>query len=451
MIEEALRKHRFADVADALAFEAFCAEHPDRLLFVYFFANWHPQSLQVLALLKEYLEGYLADCAFAFVDADAPATSSLASRFRVEQLPAAVLASADGELIKSLEQVDPNTVYQEIESQVLLFRQNREIQRVRALNKIGKALRSSKLVVFLPDEAAGGPQASARSRRLLALFHELGVRHVPHRLAASERDVSRALCELAKSKELPLVFACGKALGGLDAVLRLHEQGALIAALPSECVPGDAKAELEAILREARLVLLNRAVPAEDPTVAESEAAIKYLTDKLVVFRNFDLATDPRLLEYVASNVCTSDGRPQPLPQLYLDGQLLAAGPALVRELGAQPGKIPAELFGQDEFSEIRRIVGRDRVVVFIKGTRSSPECGFTSRILGLLDSYRLKYTTFDILRDDGVREKAKQFANWKTYPMLFVDGEFVGGIDIVSELIEEGEFEALIKDVERV
>ena len=446
MIEEALRKHRFADVADLQAFEAFCVEHPDRLLFVYFFAKWHKQSLEVLAVLKEYLEGYLADCAFAFVDADAPATSRLASRFRVEQLPAAVLATADGELVKSLERVDPNTVYQEIESQVLLFKQNREIQRVRALNKIGKALRSSKLAVFLEEDPA-----DPRSKQLLGLFEDLRVRHSAHRLPKSDRAVARALQELAKCAELPLVFACGKPLGGLERVLVLHAQGALAAALPSECVPGDARAELDAALREARLVLLNKSAPAEDPAVVESEAAIKWLLEKLVVFRNLDLAAEPRLLEFLAENRRGPDGLPLPLPQLYLDGQLLAAGPSLLRELAAQPAKIPPELFGQDEFSDIRRIVARDRVVVFIKGTRDAPECGFTSRILALLDSYRLKYTTFDILQDEAVREKAKQFARWKTFPMLFVDGEFIGGIDIVSELIEEGEFDAVVKNVERV
>ncbi len=452
MIEEALQKPRFVEVLHQQSFEAFCAMNSDRLLFVYFYAKWNRESLDLLAVLKEYLEGYLVDCAFAFVDANSPANSKLATRFKVEVLPTAVLASSDGELIKTLDKIDPNTVYQEIESQVLLFRQNLEIQRVRSFNKINKLLKTGKLVVFVEEEETGRSAASSeRSRQLLAVFADLHAQYSVHRLSAADRDVTRWLFEMTKNSELPLVFACGKFVGGVDRIMQLLAQNCLVAALPAECILGDAKAELQALVREERLVLLHRSAQGGDAAVVESENAIKWLLEKLVVFRSFDLSKDAKLLEFVAADCKGADGSSLPLPHLYLDGALLTAGPSVVRELSSQTVKIPAELFGVDEFSDIRRIVARDRVVVFIKGTRSMPECGFTSRILALLDSYRLKYTTFDIIRDEAVREKAKLFANWKTYPMLFVDGEFVGGIDIVSELIEEGEFEALIKDIDRV
>lgn len=454
MIEEVLQKHKFTEVADLPSFEAFCADNPNRLLFIYFYAKWNRESLDVLAILKEYLEGYMVDCAFAFVDSNSPANSKIVGRFKVEVVPTAVLASSDGELIKTLDKIDPNTVYQEIESQVQLFKQNLEIQRVRSFNKINKILKSSKLVVFLEEEESSGsrqPVPRDRSRSLLTILDENRVRYTLHKIVAADKDVAKWVFEISKHKELPLLFSNGKFVGGLDRIALLHSQGTLASAIPGECILGDSRAELDAILREERLVMLNKSAPALEPSVVDSEAAIKWLIEKLVVFRNYDLAKDLQMLEFVAQTFKSPDGSPLPLPLLFLDGSLIAGGQQLVRELASSPSKIPAELFGQDEFSDIRRIVGRDRVVVFIKGTRSMPECGFTSRILSLLDGYRLKYTTFDIIRDEAVREKAKQFANWKTFPMLFIDGEFVGGIDIVTELIEEGEFEVLIKDIDRV
>ena len=84
--------------------------------------------------------------------------------------------------------------------------------------------------------------------------------------------------------------------------------------------------------------------------------------------------------------------------------------------------------------------------MVFIKGHASSPYCGFSKRIVNLLNKYDgLKYGHFDIFSDDAVREGLKKYSNWPTYPQLYVDGQLVGGIDIVEELQESGELEEVL------
>lgn len=85
--------------------------------------------------------------------------------------------------------------------------------------------------------------------------------------------------------------------------------------------------------------------------------------------------------------------------------------------------------------------------MVFIKGPASSPFCGFSQRIVKTLNKYDgVTFGHFDILSDDAVREGLKKYSNWPTYPQLYVNGELVGGIDIVEELDEAGELEEVLK-----
>lgn len=83
-----------------------------------------------------------------------------------------------------------------------------------------------------------------------------------------------------------------------------------------------------------------------------------------------------------------------------------------------------------------------DRVVLFMKGSRSMPQCGFSARVVSLLDPLVSDYTTVDVLQDPEIRQGIKDYAGWPTIPQLYVDGEFVGGCDIVSEMAAEGELE---------
>ncbi|KAI9171949.1 putative transcriptional regulatory protein [Paramyrothecium foliicola] len=76
-------------------------------------------------------------------------------------------------------------------------------------------------------------------------------------------------------------------------------------------------------------------------------------------------------------------------------------------------------------------------VMLFMKGTPSSPQCGFSRQVVGLLRENSVKYGFFNILADDEVRQGLKEFADWPTYPQLWMDGELVGGLDIVKEELE--------------
>ena len=93
----------------------------------------------------------------------------------------------------------------------------------------------------------------------------------------------------------------------------------------------------------------------------------------------------------------------------------------------------------------IEGIVKGNDVVLFMKGNKFFPQCGFSARAVGILQQTGAKFETVDVLSDPEIREGIKQYANWPTIPQLYVRGEFVGGSDIMMELYENGELQKMI------
>ncbi len=100
----------------------------------------------------------------------------------------------------------------------------------------------------------------------------------------------------------------------------------------------------------------------------------------------------------------------------------------------------------------IDQIVTASDVVLFMKGTALFPQCGFSSRAVGILDHLGVSYETVDVLQDPEIRQGIKDYSDWPTVPQLYVKGEFVGGSDIMTEMYEAGELQTLLmeKDVAR-
>ncbi|KAK9054941.1 hypothetical protein SSX86_026020 [Deinandra increscens subsp. villosa] len=97
----------------------------------------------------------------------------------------------------------------------------------------------------------------------------------------------------------------------------------------------------------------------------------------------------------------------------------------------------------------IDRMVKENKVVAFIKGSRSAPQCGFSQRVVGILESEGVDYESVDVLDEEhngGLRESLKKYSNWPTFPQVFVNGELVGGCDILSSMHEKGELAGLFK-----
>ena len=91
---------------------------------------------------------------------------------------------------------------------------------------------------------------------------------------------------------------------------------------------------------------------------------------------------------------------------------------------------------------QIDSIVASDRVVLFMKGNRHMPQCGFSATVVQILDTLVPDYTTVDVLAAPEIREGVKEYSSWPTVPQLYVDGTFIGGCDIVREMYTSGELQ---------
>lgn len=95
----------------------------------------------------------------------------------------------------------------------------------------------------------------------------------------------------------------------------------------------------------------------------------------------------------------------------------------------------------------IKDTVTSNEVVLFMKGTKSMPQCGFSSRVAGVLNFMGVEYQDINVLADDDIRQGIKDYSDWPTIPQLYVKGEFVGGCDIIKEMYETGELRDYMAD----
>jgi monothiol glutaredoxin len=89
---------------------------------------------------------------------------------------------------------------------------------------------------------------------------------------------------------------------------------------------------------------------------------------------------------------------------------------------------------------KIESTLGKSRVVLFMKGSKNFPQCGFSAQVVGILKQRGAEFSDVNILTDPDLRQGLKEYSNWPTFPQLYVDGKLVGGCDIVTSLHESGE-----------
>ena len=97
-------------------------------------------------------------------------------------------------------------------------------------------------------------------------------------------------------------------------------------------------------------------------------------------------------------------------------------------------------------FATIEADIKANDVVLFMKGTKSMPQCGFSARVAGVLNFMGVEFKDVNVLADDAVRQGIKDFSDWPTIPQLYLKGEFVGGCDIITEMTLSGELDQLFE-----
>ena len=187
------------------------------------------------------------------------------------------------------------------------------------------------------------------------------------------------------------------------------------------------------------------------PRCGFSRQVVEILEEEKIPFGSFDILEDDAVRQGLKSH-----SNWPTYPQLYVSGDLVGGldilkemkeddgGPSLREQLGIADDKIavPTESLEQ----RLAQLIRRHKVMLFMKGLPSAPRCGFSRQIVQLLDQKNVAYDTFNILEDEEVRQGLKKFSDWPTYPQLYVNGELLGGLDIVQELAESGELDEMME-----
>ncbi|KAG7664323.1 GRX3 [[Candida] subhashii] len=114
--------------------------------------------------------------------------------------------------------------------------------------------------------------------------------------------------------------------------------------------------------------------------------------------------------------------------------------PTAQQQSAAPVGSTPAEESEEALNERLKKLTSAAPIMLFMKGSPSAPQCGFSRQLVAILREHQVRFGFFDILKDDNVRQGLKAFSDWPTFPQLYINGEFQGGLDIIKESIEEDE-----------
>lgn len=96
--------------------------------------------------------------------------------------------------------------------------------------------------------------------------------------------------------------------------------------------------------------------------------------------------------------------------------------------------------------ARIDSLVNENKLLVFMKGSKLMPQCGFSNNVVQILNTLGVPYKTVDVLDDPEIRQGIKEYSNWPTIPQIYLDGEFLGGSDIAIELYQNGELQQMVE-----
>jgi len=100
-----------------------------------------------------------------------------------------------------------------------------------------------------------------------------------------------------------------------------------------------------------------------------------------------------------------------------------------------------------DALNRIQETIDNNAVVLYMKGSKDMPQCGFSAAVSHVLNQVGVDFLDVDVLRDPEIRQGIKEYSDWPTIPQLYVKGEFIGGCDIVKEMFQSGELQELLKE----
>jgi len=226
----------------------------------------------------------------------------------------------------------------------------------------------------------------------------------------------------------------------------------------SSASPAESLDERLSQLVRASEVMLFMKGNVTKPRCGFSRQAVEILENAKIAFGTFDILSDDEVRQGLKK---FSDW--PTYPQLYAHGELVG-GMDVMKEMVADAKDDESTLAEALEVEEVmdeeqaevqtiedrlKALVTRSKIMLFMKGLPSKPQCGFSRQIVDILEEENVPYDSFNIFEDDDVRQGLKKMFDWPTFPQLYVDGELVGGLDVVKELNDEDELGDLLRGEE--
>ena len=195
---------------------------------------------------------------------------------------------------------------------------------------------------------------------------------------------------------------------------------------------------LDKLLSNNKVVLF---VNAEAPDYNDTHLKIlKGMQAKKIMFSYLDIASKPAIAQLLAQKSGRSD---LTLPVLVVEGSQYFDKKQLITSLDSNfDGLVDKKYIIESVDDRIKLLLESNSVVLFIKGTPEFPQCGFTRQILEIIVGKGVQFGYYNIIADEELRERLKEYSNWKTYPQVYVNQELIGGLDIVKEMVEMGQFD---------
>ncbi|KAK1794237.1 hypothetical protein P4O66_011131, partial [Electrophorus voltai] len=281
------------------------------------------------------------------------------------------------------------------------------------------------------------------------VMEELAKEHKQTMFIKLEAEAVPGVSEKYEIRSVPtfLFFKGGEKIDRLDGahapeltnkVQRLASTGggpAVVGGVPKE----ELNERLRKLISTAPCMLFMKGSPQE-PRCGFSRQIVQILKDHNIQYSSFDILSD----EEVRQGLKTYSNWPT-YPQVYVNGDLVG-GLDIIKELAETgelentcPKAIPVE-------HRLKSLINKCSVMLFMKGNKEAAKCGFSRQILEIMNRTGVDYETFDILQDEEVRQGLKTYSNWPTYPQLYVKGELIGGLDIVKELMANGELDSVLR-----
>ncbi|OQR85610.1 glutaredoxin [Achlya hypogyna] len=388
----------------------------------------------------------------AFVKIDAEAVPALSTQFSLSVVPtfivsfgSKVLERIEGMKVAELAQAIDRASKRHAEATPLELAPVVVDDALRS--RLEKLTSASPVMVFMkgnPNEPKCG-----FSRKLIELLKAENIECGTFDILQDETGLK----QFSDWPTFPQVYVNGSLVGGLDILLEMKEEGNLaeqlgVTPVSEEVLTATLEeaekalfASLTELVQSAPVLLFMKGSPSE-PKCGFSRKTIELLRANSIPFSTFDILTD----DTVRQGLKKMSNWPT-YPQLYVHGALVG-GLDILTEM-AEEGDLADQLGVAKKEPRLNTpdfaaLTTRAPVMIFIKGTPSAPKCGFSRQLVETLNEHKFTYEHFDILSDDKVRQGLKKYSNWPTYPQVYIKGELIGGLDIITQLKEDGELDAL-------